>query len=42
MAEIRRMSLFPRNMDKVISGVKTVEIRVQYPNYKDIVEGSAH
>ena len=26
-------------MDKIISGVKTVEIRVQYPNYRDIVAG---
>ena len=34
--KVRTMSLYPRNMEKIISGTKTVEIRVEYPNYRTI------
>lgn len=36
---LRNMSLYPRNMAKVMSGDKTIEVRVAYPNYRDLAEG---
>ena len=38
-SKIRTMSLYPHNMEKMLSGQKTVEIRVEYPNYKDLAAG---
>ena len=37
--KIRTMSLREPNLRKIQSGVKTVEIRVRYPNYKDLAVG---
>jgi ASC-1-like (ASCH) protein len=39
--KVRSMSLYRRNFDKIVSGQKTIEVRVAYDNNRNLAAGQA-